>query len=846
MDYYVPLQVENMNKHLHTERKIGFDRIRNQVKKACISPLGEKKADAMCFSSDFSFLQHELAVVQEFKTFRTLDGGLPREDFFDLQPELLRLKTEGSYIGLVPLFQLRLSLQTIRSCMQLFSQKSEKYPLLASMVSSIPFPKEIFLAAKQLTDEKGQIPDFASPQLQDIRSQMKRKQAEIDKQILKSLSNAKREGWSNNEAEITFRNGRYVIPLLSSHKRKIKGLVHDESATGLTSYVEPAEVVELSNDLRSLEMEEQREIVKLLTEFTCSLRPYINDLLLCYDFLGVIDFLQAKIQLADALHADIPSLVNYPHMDWSNALHPLLYLKLKEQHREVIPLNIRLDKNRRILIISGPNAGGKSVCMQTVGLLQYMMQCGLPVPMNPSSEMGIFNEIFIDMGDEQSLDDDLSTYSSHLKNMKLILSEASPHSLFLIDEFGAGTDPHIGGAIATAMLEKLNTKKTFGVVTTHYAMLKVLADKHQGIVNGAMLFDYEKLKPRYVLQIGTAGSSFAFEIARSIGLSEEILQRASELGVQKQLDFETQLALLKKEKEALEEKNASLALAEDLLDKLVKEYQEKNAQQEQQKQIWIRTAKAEAYDIVKQANKEIEHTIAAIKEAQAERNATRKARAELQQFQESLSDSEDFTRQNLFSSNNEQESEDIIHDKRKKKTKQKNTIFPPADRHFILEHTPLKIGDMVRIGGGEHVGEISQMQKNKAEIICNGLRISLPISQLEKINKQHYLNHGKDKFFHSEKRNTVVFEELNEKRTNFSPQIDLRGMRADEAVSALQNLYDNAILLGCQELYILHGKGYGVLKNIVRDFFSSQPEVSSLQGGNPDKEGEGVTIIHLR
>ena len=836
-----------MSKYRHIEEKIGFDRIRNKVKDACISPLGEKRAEDMHFISDFSTLKSMLDVVQEFKTFSMLDGGLPQQDFFDLQPELKRVRIEGSYIGQQMLFHLRLSLQVILSCLQLFLQKAEKYSLLGNMAKTVPFPKEVLSAAKKIMDEKGQIPDSADPLLYEIRLQIRRKQSEIDRRIVKALADAKREGWSKTEAEITFRNGRYVIPMLAAHKRKIKGFVHDESATGLTSYVEPAEIVELNNDLRELEIAEQREIIRILTEFTDFLRPYIDDLLQCYDFLGEIDFLQAKIQLAVTLRADIPRLADYPHVDWIDARHPLLDMKLKEQHREVVPLRICLDETHRVLIISGPNAGGKSVCMQTVGLLQYMLQCGLPVPMNPVSEMGIFDNIFIDMGDEQSLEDDLSTYSSHLKNMKFILSHTSSRSLFLIDEFGAGTDPQIGGAIAVAVLEKLNAQKAFGVVTTHYAMLKVLADKQDGIVNGAMLFDHEKLKPCYMLQMGTAGSSFAFEIARSIGLPEEILQRAAGLGVQKQLDFESQLRSLKKEKAAMEEKNASLALAEELLDQLVKEYQEKNAQQDRQKQDWIRSAKAEAYDIVKQANRKVERTIATIKEAQAERETTRKVRAELQEFQNTLVEEGNTGLENLFGSENKQKITDNNQKQHKRKPKLGKTM-PGADMGncFIIDNSSLKIGDIVRVGGGKHVGEISQLQKGKAEIISNGLKITLPISNLEKINKQHYLKHKGKTLSDKGKCNMVVFEDLNEKRLNFSSKTDLRGMRADEALTVLQELYDDALLLDIHDLYILHGKGYGVLKSIVRDFFLKQKNVDMVRGGDSDKEGEGVTMVHLR
>ena len=585
----------------------------------CLSKGGEELVERMHFSSNFHSINNSLNLTEEFREILVRNSLFPNDNYFDMREELERLKLSGTFIGQSDLNDLNGSLITINECLKFFSQSEEdNYTNLKKLSQDIYIEKEIIKYTFRLLDDKGDFLDNASDYLSIIRSNKRKKIFEVDKRIQKILSQSKKEGWTSEEAEITLRNGRSVIPVSSTNKRKLKGFVHDESSTGQTSYIEPEEIVELNNQVRELEIEERREIIKILTEFTVFLRPYIEDLIKAYNYLAKVDFIRAKAKFALSILAGKPLLKDTQRINWFDARHPLLQISLKKNNRDIIPLRVELNRDNRILIISGPNAGGKSVCLKTVGLLQYMLQSGLLIPIRETSEVGIFKSIFIDIGDEQSLENDLSTYSSHLLNMKNLCTKADNKTLFLIDEFGTGTDPSIGGAIAESILEFLNKKQAFGIVTTHYSNLKLLAQREDNIINGAMLFDQKNMRPLYKLSIGMPGSSFAFEIAQTIGLPESIIDSATDKIGLSHFEFEQELQNLEYEKGEIKKKSQELKIADELLSGVIEKYNNLSQSLENEKREILKQAKREAKEIIINANKKIENTISQIKESNAD------------------------------------------------------------------------------------------------------------------------------------------------------------------------------------------------------------------------------------
>jgi DNA mismatch repair protein MutS2 len=808
------------------EQKLGFDRIRQMVAEQCTNALATRMADEMRFITDYEPLCHELKLVEEMRQIVLMESEFPQQDFIDLTPILTHLRVGNTVIPLESLFDLKLSLRTIRECYYfLTAEEHMQYEALRNVAIEVELGyggkssqlNVINSLLGKLIDDHGELYDNASPALAEIRRTKARKAAEVDAQVSSTLARAKREGWAPEGAEVTIRDGRPVIPLLTTHRRKIKGLIQDESATRLTAFVEPAEVVELGNDLRELDFDERHEIQRILLTFSDRLRPLLPQLDEAYRFLARIDFLRAKARVAVELNASVPILHKEPHIEWLYARHPILYLQKKDS---VVPFNLNLSNDARILIISGPNAGGKSVCLKAVGLVQYMLQCGMPVPLRPTSECGIFGSIFIDIGDQQSIDNDLSTYTSHLQNMKALLGSAKEDTLFLLDELGGGTEPRSGCAIAEAVLEELYSKGAFGVVTTHFADLKLLADRFSGIVNGAMLFDTDAMRPLYRLAVGHPGSSFAFEIAESIGFPKEILDKAGELVGREQLNFEHQLQQLELDKQEIARQRDELRVADEFLNEVTQKYQRLNDNLQARRNEIIGSARREAQQILTEANRTVERTISDIKSTKAEKVATQQARARLAEA----------TEQNI-------KAQSELKEQKEKRQRSSDSSFS-SDRD---KEMPIVVGSIVRIDGEDTFGQVVEIKGKKAIVESNSVRMTIPLSRLTGTAKQKIPTDRKPVSV-----SRSIYDEMNDKRKSFNPTLDLRGHRGDEAIDMLHRFLDDALLLSEKEVRILHGKGYGILMQIIQQELKSMREVRTFHPEKVELGGVGVTIVELR
>ncbi len=807
------------------EDKLGFTKIRELLAAECTNPLAVRMVGEMKFSSNYDRVVRELQQTEEFRQILVLDNSFPSQDFFDLTDELVRLRVGNTVIEQAALFDLKCSLHTINECLRfLLRDDTVRYPLLHDLAKRVELEPAITKAIAKIIDDKGEIFDNASPQLQDIRRQITRKRNEVDVQINRSLAHAKREGWAPDGAEVTIRNGRMVIPMLDTHRRKIKGLIHDESATRQTAYLEPNEVVELNNDLRELEFAEQHEIHNILLRFTDLLRSHIDQLVNAYWFLARMDFIRAKARLALTLRCGRPIVDSITKINWLDARHPLLYLNRKD---EVVPFNINLDDDTHILIVSGPNAGGKSVCLKAVGLIQYMLQCGMLVPCRETSEFGIFDQIFIDIGDQQSIDNDLSTYTSHLQSMKQLLETADANTLFLLDELGGGTEPRSGSAIAQALLQELHRRHAYGVVTTHLADLKLMADQCPGICNGAMLFDTVQMRPLYRLSIGHPGSSFAFEIAQNIGFPAEVLKEASEKVGGEMLNFEHQLQQIELDKQELARRQAEVEVADSFLAEVTEKYQRLNRNLEEKKYEILSAARKEAQQILADANRTVEQTIAAIKEAKAERESTQQARQQMKAEAERIALSQE------------------RHDDLKKQLEQQHaaapeTHEPAADSD---DNTPVTVGSIVRIDGQDTFAQVMEIKGKKAVVESNSVRMTIPLNRLSGTKKKGI---PVDKLSRQNARFQSIYDDINEKRKTFNPTIDLRGQRGDEAMANLQHFLDDAQLLSEKEIRILHGKGYGILKQMICEYLQANRDVQSFRSERLELGGDGITVVHLK
>ena len=671
------------------EQKIGFDSIRHLLKGKCLSTLGEERVDEMAFSEKYEEINELLEQVIEFIRIIQEEEEFPDQYFFDVRPSLKRIRVEGMYLDEQELFDLRRSLETIRDIVRFLTRTLEDeeveegtspYPALRRLAGDIIVFPQLITRINNILDKFGKIKDNASNELLRIRRELASTTGSISRSLNAILRNAQSEGYVDKDVTPTMRDGRLVIPVAPGLKRKIKGIVHDESSTGKTVFIEPAEVVEANNRIRELEGEERREIIRILTDFSITVRPQVPAILQSYEFLAEIDFIRAKAQFAIQTNAIKPSLENKQVLDWRTAIHPLLQLSLAKHNKKVVPLDIELNHEQRILIISGPNAGGKSVCLKTVGLLQYMVQCGMPVPMHERSHIGIFSNIFIDIGDEQSIEDDLSTYSSHLTNMKIMMKSCNERSLILIDEFGGGTEPQIGGAIAEAVLKRFNEKGTFGVITTHYQNLKHFAEDHEGVVNGAMLYDRHLMQALFQLQIGNPGSSFAVEIARKIGLPEEVIAEASEIVGSEYINADKYLQDIVRDKRYWETKRQNIRKREKQMEETISKYEAEIQELEKSRKDILRKAKEDAERLLQESNARIENTIRTIKEAQAEKEKTRLARQELSEFKETIEDIEKADKEDKIARKMEKlrEKQERKKDKKNKDQSQNTTAAPPA------------------------------------------------------------------------------------------------------------------------------------------------------------------------
>jgi len=819
------------------EEKVGFDQIRSLLEESCLSTMGKAFVEKIRFSGKPEAIKKLLTQTNEFIQILTLGGHFPTSDYFDLRTEIARLKTPGTFIEQEALFDLKASLTGITEILNFFStSEDELYPELKNIAETVFVPQDLLSHAEKIIDDKGEIRDNASENLLGIRNKLSSKNRQVLKEIRKAFSQAKKSGWIPENAEITIRNGRSVIPVKAADKRAIGGFIHDESATGQTVFVEPAGSFELSNQIRELENEERREIIKILIDFSDHLRPHIQDLIAGYRFLGMMDFIRAKATFSLKINASIPILSTDNNFDLKTAIHPLLWLSHKKQDKEVVPLNLNLNEENRILLISGPNAGGKSVCLKTTGLLQYMLQCGLPISASPNSEMRIFQNLFIDIGDEQSLENDLSTYSSHLMNMKYFLRNANDETLFLIDEFGTGTEPQLGGSIAEATLEQLNEKKSYGLITTHYTNLKLAADKTKGLINGAMLFDSKKMLPLYQLQIGKPGSSFAFEIAKKIGFPNYVLNRAKKKSGGKHVRFDQQLQQLETDKIYLQKQQQKIESVDDELSKTVEKYTNLLSELEKSKKQIIAEAKEDALRIIEGSNKAVEKTIRDIKEAQAEKGKTKEIREELEVTKSVLKGSE------VKRQKSEDRSRKPEVGKRKAKPKTQNSELKTQNTELgtqipITIGTEPKVGDFVRVKDTDIVGELILISGDDAFVNINNVKLKTSLKKLEKTNKPK----AKAKPYNS--AFSGIANEINKKAANFSLSLDLRGKRVDEALADLQRYIDEAMLISMKEVSILHGKGNGILRPIIREYLQSVDEIKHYGDAPLTQGGAGITRV---
>ena len=824
----------------HFESKIGFDRIRELVKSHCLFDPGRERVDEMGFITDHESILRELKLVEEFQEINLNEDEFPIQHFIDNREALKKAEVEGTYLLTEEVFGLQKSLDSIRAILHFFkSDEEEKYPELTELCKPVKMFPFVGDRIQKILNKHGKIRDNASSTLHQIRRSQQDRQGAISKKLNQVMSRAQKEGWVDADAAPTYRNGRPVIPVISGNKRKLGGMIHDESATGKTVFIEPAEVVELSNEIRELEYAERREIIQILLEFTADIRPYSPDLLSSQDFLTTVDFIRARALFATRLGAIRPQVKNEQLFDWREARHPLLYLAHKAEKKEIVPLSFHLSDKNRILLISGPNAGGKSVCLKTIGLLQYMLQCGMLVPCSDSSVFGLFAGIFIDIGDEQSIDNDLSTYSSHLLNMKYFLKHAAADTLVLIDEFGTGTEPMLGGAIAESILEKLNQAGASGIITTHYTSLKHYATSSEGIVNGAMLFDNQKMQPLYQLQVGKPGSSFAFEIARKIGLPEEVLSSASEKVGQDHIDFDKHLRDILRDKKYWEGKRQKIRQSERKLEDLMGRYEQELLESEKQRKAIVKEAKTKADAMLSGANKKIEQTIREIKEAEAEKERTREVRKDLSEFREELE---------IEKGKEEQKAERQLKEIRQKGS-ELETRRPDLHQRSkktlaqkqVKEDPEIRVGDLVRIEGQEAAGEVIEIKGKNCVVAFGMLKINTKLGQLQKILSEEA---GRLRRKDQSKVNLGDWN-VSTRRVQFRPDIDLRGKRADEAMQLVVDFIDEAIMVNIRDLRILHGKGNGILRQLIREYLHTMDLVEWYGDAHLDQGGAGITVVRL-
>ncbi len=818
------------------EQKVGFDKIRELLTENCLSALGRDRVQLMEFQSDYTLISEQLNQLKEFIAITQSEVDFPESNFFDIRSSIHRLRIDGTYLDESDLFNLKRSLETIEAISRFLSPESideePTYPHLFALAKDVIVFPHIIRRIDALLDKFGRIKDSASPKLHDIRRELSQTMSSVSRSLNAILRTAQSEGFVDKDVAPTMRDGRLVIPVAPTFKRKIKGIVHDESASGKTVFIEPAVVVEANNRVRELENEERREIIRILTIFSDEIRADIEPILHSYAFLAEIDFIRAKTVLAIKLEAHVPVIQEKTQAYWYGAKHPLLFLSHKAQNKPIVPLDIELDEETRIVLISGPNAGGKSVCLKTMGLLQYMLQCGLAVCMYDHSTCGIFDDIFIDIGDEQSIENDLSTYSSHLTNMKCFSRSAGEKSLLLIDEFGGGTEPQIGGAIAQALLESFNQQGCYGIITTHYQNLKHFAEDTPGIVNGAMLYDRHLMKPLFKLSIGNPGSSFAIEIARKIGLPEHLIQTASEIVGSDYIDMDKYLQDIVRDKRYWENKRQKVRQQEKKLEESSALYEKQLLELDKQRKEIIKASKAEAEAILAQANTKIENTIREIKEAQADKEKTKIIRDKLNSFKADLKEDKELDDKIARKIQK-------IKDREKKQPKKGQTEVPAHRKQFKPD--VIEEGDAVRIKGQSSIGEVIDVNGKQVTVLFGMIQSTIKRDKLEKLSKNQIKKEQPKAVYIS--ANTA--DELREKKLHFKQDIDLRGMRVDEALQAVTYFIDDAILVGMSRVRILHGTGTGALRQMIRQYLATVSGVSSFRDEHVQFGGAGITVVDL-
>ena len=823
------------------EIKLGFDKIRERLNELCVSALGRNFVEKIRFSDNYDLIQKMIRQADEMKNILQFEPtAFPSHNYLDVNYQLSKASIEGAFLTEEEFFNVKLSLRTIQECLRFFDRKEpEEFPQLRELVGTAFLERNkdnenlkqgqapqlairaLLDSFDKIIDDRGKLKDNASSELQAIRKRMQNQENDLRKTLDRILKNARANGWISDDFSLTLRGGRMVIPIAAEHKRKIKGFVHDESDTGKTVFLEPTEALDANNEIRELESAEKREIVRILMELTNQMRPHVPVLRKAYTFLGIIDFIRAKARLAIEVNGIAPLSLNSQVVDWKNAVHPLLYLSFKKQGKTVKPLTITLNSENRILLVSGPNAGGKSITLKTLGLLQYMYQSGLLVPMAEHSTIGMFRNVFIDIGDEQSLENDLSTYSSHLTNMKYFLLNSDRKTLFLIDEFGTGTEPSLGGAIAESILEDLNKSGAYGAINTHYTNLKTFADKTDGITNGAMRYDAEHLEPMYELEIGKPGSSFAIEIAYKIGLPKAIIDKSKQKIGNQQVSFEKLLKELEIERKVFTDKNVENATKQRKLDQLLEQYTSLKTFLDNEKKTILNTAKLQAKELVKNANQKIEATIKDIREQGADKLATKEIRQELQDFQDGLNVEKLVVNKTNIGQSDNAESEKI----------EKDVI-----EVIVGEIT---IGSLVRIKGQEALGEVIGMRGKDAEVAIGELKTTVKLNRLEKIYRKEFKQKTAPK-------SKFIGVDMNDKMMNFSFNLDLRGKRGEEALMEVDKFMNDALMLGQDELRIVHGKGDGILRTLIRNHLRGYKQVAKTQDEHADRGGAGVTLVSMK
>ena len=830
------------------EEKIGFNEIRTMLKGRCLSELGVECINKMEVLHEGDEIRERLEQVKEMRQILNEEDDFPVENFIDIRQALMRIRLEGTHLEELELFDLMRSLSTISDIVSFLKrgandeEDSAPYPALLRLVDGVAVFPEIVECAAAILNKYGRIKDNASPELARIRSEIESAKRGISHSLRAIISSAQKEGLIDKDVAPTIRDGRLVIPVAPGLKRKFRGIIHDESATGKTVFIEPTEVVESNNRIRELQSAEQREIIRILKGITDRIRPQIGNIIPSYHFMGEIDFVRAKALVGESMQAVEPQVSDNPVIDWVQAVHPILSASLKRRGGKVVPLDIEISSSRRILIISGPNAGGKSVCLKTVGLLQYMLQCGLSIPVRENSKTGVFDSIFIDIGDEQSITNELSTYSSHLLNMKTMMKYASPRSLLLIDEFGGGTEPQIGGALAEAILKRFIASGTYGIITTHYQNLKRYADGHSGVVNGAMLYDREKMQALFQLQIGQPGSSFAVEIAKKIGIPQDVIDDASQIVGKEYIDSDKYLLDIVRDKRYWETKRQKVHQQEKRLEEIISRYEREMQELQTSRKEVIAKAKEDAKQLLDASNAKIENTIRSIREMQAEREKTREVRRELEDFKKEVADVDVNSKEDDIQRKMEQiqRRKQRREERRRHIDDKKSEALPQNSAPEKPSGTP-KPGDYVRIKGQSSVGLLKDISGKKAIVVFGTMQVVVDAKRLV-IDSAPEKKVLQDAAYLSRSTRMAV----DERKNNFKPDIDVRGMRGDEALRTVMSFVDDAQLLGVPRIRILHGTGTGALREVIRQYLRTVPGNVSFHDGHVQFGGSGITVVDFQ